>query len=775
MRLSTRSQIRYLRFAPWSTLTVLLGISLAVSSIVAVHQIGRQVVASLAGVMPAYLDDVAYLIDRPSLAMTDYFELRARWRQGALPEVAGLMPLVDGNVLTDQGVVSVVGVDAFSGVPAVAGLALVTHGTLVVGTAFGVAAGDSLVVNGEPHRIGLVHASVPERMVVTDIGTAQILLGRNDEALDRIAVVVDPALRRLEDWGERLLPGLSAGVRLPGWTLSGWRVQPVDVSLPDLAFARSVLFNLGALGSLALVVAWLLVYQVSVIWLRRRALMLTRLAQLGMSHRELRNGFLANLLLLGGLAAAVGLWTGQLLAFGLSRAATGYGNLGVAVPALDTWVVGKAIASAVAVCVVGGWFAYRRERLDAAPSAARWILPAALLVLAAFGLAGTDSLLGAFVAIGAIALLALLGISPMLRLLKRFATGARGGLLVRSGVRELVWYPADLAVAVGALVLALATSVAIAVMVDSFRGDFERMLDQRLAHDLFIDGGGRDLGELAGVLAGLPGVQHVQRYGSQDTQLLGRQLNVSFTRFDGRESRRYGLEAPLAAGEAIVSERLSRALGLVVGQEIPELGLRVAGIFPGFGDAAPRLLIDETDAVRLGLPLRHERLGVDAADPAVVVDAVGRAAAGASVQRRDVVRGRALAVFDQTFTITNALTLLALVVAAVGLYNALLALALLRQRTRQLFDAMGVSRVEQRRVDAGRTLAVCAFVLLLAVPLGLVMGALLCEVVNPRAFGWSIALAPGVGAITMPVILALGVSLLASLLPVPAEEIPDAE
>jgi len=608
MRLATLSQARYLRFAPWSTLTVLLGIALAVSSIVAVHQIGRQVVVSLAGVMPAYLDDVAYLADRPGLTMADYFDLRARWRRGELPELTGLMPLVDGNVRTDRGVVSVVGVDAFSGVSAVAGLALVPPGSVVVSAATGVAPGETMVLNGVPRPVALVHEAVPPGVVITDIGTAQRILDRGDEALDRIAVVVNPSLRRLADWGDRLLPGLSAGVRLPEWSLPGWRVQPVDVSLPDLAFARSVLFNLGTLGSLALVVAWLLVHQVSVIWLRRRALMLTRLTQLGMSHRELGAGFLTTLLGIGVAAATVGLGTGQLLAHGLTQVATGYGNPATPLPPLDGWVVGKAMASAAAVCLVGGWFAYRRERMAVAPLPVRWLLPVGLLAVAWFGLARTDSLLGAFAAICSVAALALLSIPPLLRGLKRHAVGARGGLLVRSGVRELVWYPGDLAVATGALVLALATSVAVATMVDSFRSDFQRMLDQRLAYDLFIDGGGRHLDALADSLEGLQAVRRVQRYGSQQVELLGRQLDVSYTRFDDRESRRYGLTAPLATGQCIVSERLSRALGLELGQEISELGLTVAGVFPGFGDTAPRLIVGEEDAERLGLPVRHDRL-----------------------------------------------------------------------------------------------------------------------------------------------------------------------
>ncbi|HEY5644620.1 MAG TPA: hypothetical protein VIS76_01640, partial [Pseudomonadales bacterium] len=133
MELLTLSQVRYLRLAPWSTLTVLLGVVIAVSSIVAVHQISRQVVVSVSGVMPAYLDDVSYLLDRPGLTMDDYFELRRRWRDGGLPELTGMMPLVDGNVLTDDGTLRLIGVDGFSGVSAVTGLALVPPGAVVTG------------------------------------------------------------------------------------------------------------------------------------------------------------------------------------------------------------------------------------------------------------------------------------------------------------------------------------------------------------------------------------------------------------------------------------------------------------------------------------------------------------------------------------------------------------------------------------------------------------------------------------------------------------------
>ena len=774
MELLTLSQVHYLRLAPWSTLTVLLGVVIAVSSIVAVHQISRQVVVSVSGVMPAYLDDVSYLLDRPGLTMDDYFELRRRWRDGGLPELTGMMPLVDGNVLTDDGTLRLIGVDGFSGVSAVTGLALVPPGAVVTGPGEA-ATGSSLALNGFVLSVAVVHESVPARMVLTDIGTAQMVLGRDDLALDRIAVVMDAAHRRFETWGERFLPGLSAGFTPPAWSLPGWRVLPVDVELPELAFARSVLFNLGALGCLALVVAWLLVFQVGVISLRRRELTLLRLRQLGATEGELLRGFLVGLLGLAGVATALGVWTGDLLARALAQAVTGYGTLQAPVPTLDGWVVAKALISALLVCGVGGAVAFHRERGGLPPRVGRWLVPPGVLVAGGFGILGTQSLLGGFVAVAAAALLVLLGIGPLLRLLNRYGSRVGGSLLFRSGVRELVWYPGDLAVAVGALVLALATSIAIATMVDSFRGDFERMLDQRLAYDVFVDGDGRDLAALAESLAALPGVIRVQAYGGQHVRLLGRQVAVSYSRIDAREGRRYGLDGPLPAGHCIVSERLARTLGAAPGDVVEELGLTVAGIFPGFGDTTPRLLVGEADAVRLGVPVRYDRLSVDARDTAGVLRFLEGSGGDLSVQEPGAVRSRALGVFDRTFRVTGALTLLALMVAAVGLYNALLAMALLRQRMRALFDALGISTAERRRVDAGRTFAICLLVVLLAVPLGLVLGLLLCEVINPRAFGWSLTLAPGWEAVARPVLVALGVCAVVALLPVPVEAVPDAE
>ena len=71
MKLLTLSQLRFFRLAPWSTLTVLLGVTLAVSSIVAVHQISQRVVVSLAAVTPVHMAGVTHRLSRPNPQAVD--------------------------------------------------------------------------------------------------------------------------------------------------------------------------------------------------------------------------------------------------------------------------------------------------------------------------------------------------------------------------------------------------------------------------------------------------------------------------------------------------------------------------------------------------------------------------------------------------------------------------------------------------------------------------------------------------------------------------------
>ena len=145
------------------------------------------------------------------------------------------------------------------------------------------------------------------------------------------------------------------------------------------------------------------------------------------------------------------------------------------------------------------------------------------------------------------------------------------------------------------------------------------------------------------------------------------------------------------------------------------------------------------------------------------------------VQPRGAMRKLALEIFDRTFAITTALTLLALLVAVIGMYNALLALRLNQAPSDRLLRVLGVGAREQRQIALRRAGAVGGLALLLALPLGIAMAWLLCNVINPRAFGWSLNLQISAVELLTPLSLGLLAALGAGLLPIPREGEPNFE
>lgn len=133
-------------------------------------------------------------------------------------------------------------------------------------------------------------------------------------------------------------------------------------------------------------------------------------------------------------------------------------------------------------------------------------------------------------------------------------------------------------------------------------------------------------------------------------------------------------------------------------------------------------------------------------------------------QSQDVVN-LGLGVFDRTFAITHALRLLALCVAMVGIFSALSALQLERLEELYTLRSLGFTRTQitiQQLTQAG---LLGLFVGLLAIPLGQALAWVLINVVNLRAFGWSMALQPQWATGLENLLLAIAAALTASLYP----------
>ncbi len=97
-----------------------------------------------------------------------------------------------------------------------------------------------------------------------------------------------------------------------------------------------------------------------------------------------------------------------------------------------------------------------------------------------------------------------------------------------------------------------------------------------------------------------------------------------------------------------------------------------------------------------------------------------------------------LQVFDRTFAITRVLRVLLLAVAMVGVLASLMALHLERSREHATLRAQGVTPLGLFALIGGQSALLGLLAGLASLPLGLGMAWVLTEVVNPRAFGWTL-------------------------------------
>ncbi|MEO1424468.1 MAG: ABC transporter permease, partial [Pseudomonadota bacterium] len=97
-------------------------------------------------------------------------------------------------------------------------------------------------------------------------------------------------------------------------------------------------------------------------------------------------------------------------------------------------------------------------------------------------------------------------------------------------------------------------------------------------------------------------------------------------------------------------------------------------------------------------------------------------------------------IFERTFTVTAALNVLTLAVAALALLTSLLTLSTMRLPQLAPVWALGLTRRQLGWVELGKSLMLAGFTAVIALPVGLAVAWLLLAVVNVQAFGWRLPL-----------------------------------
>lgn len=821
--LLARASGRFHRRHPWQTLLILLGIALGVAVVVAVDLANESARRAFDLSLEAVAGGASHRIYGGPGGIPEEVFTRLRRERGVH---ASAPVIVDRVELAGRGF-TLLGVDPVSEIALdrhVIGMAPGGNlGSLLAGDALWLseaAAAELELAPGDPLSLrhggrdlratlgGTFAARGAEELIIADIAVAQALLDRPG-VLDRIDLNPGEArARRLADWLPPPLRLVSAGER--------------DRSLR--AMTDTFHLNLTAMSLLALLVGGLLIHNTVTFTVLRRRETWGLYRALGVTPGQVRTLVVGEALVLALAGTALGLVLGIALSQSLVDLVLRtiddlYFQLTVSEFTLSPLSLAKGIALGLGVTLVSVLapmrtagrtppaLVMRRSGLERrSRGLARWLFAAGLALLVAGGWLVTRELglAGGFVALALI----VTGICAMvpallhlaIRLLLRLA-GDRVGILPRLALRGIDAGLSRTGLAVAALTVAVAATVGMGIMIDSFRHSLETWLAQTLRGDLYVTLEGfsaRQPGpglspDWIAQLRALDGVAAVERHRvvtveteQGPLQLLAGDVlggnaaapSIVDEQLLARDGGSAGLSR-FSQGEGIlISEPLAHHRDLGVGDRITfvtargETPLPVLGVFTDYRSTRGLAMMHLDLYQRLWRDRGISGLALYGDGSVPVASLLNQVRRGAEARPRRIqvqssaeIRGRSLAIFEQTFAVTRVLRLVTVLVAFVGVLGALMLLQLERMRELAILRATGMTARQVGALVLGQTGLMGLLAGLLALPLGLVMAWVLIHVINLRAFGWTLGWTLDPGILLEALTLSLVAALLAGLWP----------
>jgi putative ABC transport system permease protein len=644
-----------------------------------------------------------------------------------------------------------------------------------------------------------------ETTAVADLSTAQELLGKEGR-LSRIDLLVPEG-----PGGEKVLSRIR-------------EILPPDAAiLPAGArgnaleqMTRAFSLNLSALSLLALVVGTFLVYNTMTFSVLQRRQLVGTLRALGVTRREVFAQILSEAAVLGAAGTVLGLPLGYLLGeFLLGMVTRSIGDLYFALSVREVSVTAATLLKAIGLGTFGAVAAslgpaYEATstpprdvmRRSAIETGVRKILPAVSAAGAGLILLGAGVQLypsrsiplsfgGLFSIVAGYALLApgattllVRGIQPVLAA----AFGTQGTMAARS-------IPASISrtgVAAAALVVAVSTTVGIGIMIDSFRRTVSDWLDQSLRSDIYVSSAEDRRGpdrtplppDLIEGVSSAPGVYQVALVSrrtlespSGSTELFV--MRIPRENFDGfrfREGDAQSAWDAMHSGAVIVSDPYAYRHGMRTGDPVRlrtdrgERDFPVAGVYYDYSSDQGLVGILGETYERFWDDQGVDSIGVRLSPGTPADAAIGRIREIAGdrpilVRSNRSLREASLRVFDRTFAVTNVLRSLTILIAFVGVLNALMAIQMERGREHAVLRAIGLTPRQAWGMVAGESAVIGLVAGVLAVPLGVAQALVLIRFINRRSFGWTMQTFVDPWLLLQAVAVALAASLLAGIYP----------
>jgi putative ABC transport system permease protein len=587
----------------------------------------------------------------------------------------------------------------------------------------------------------------------------------------------------------RLVPGtdtpqLLARLALPTGVAAG---DPAAAEQRLSNLSRAYRVNLTVLALVALFVGAFLVFSVVALSVAQRTPGFALLGVLGLSARQRRRLVLLECAALGVAGSVLGL----LLGAGLASAALRWlaGDLGGGyfpgiAPRLQVDGFGTAVFGAlgVASALLGGWWpALQAEALAPAQALkglgdSRTTQPRAWpgLGLLALGVVGSLSPpiaglpLAAYAGVAALLLGGVALIPWLVHALLAALPNGRGALALLA-LQRARHQRHTASAAVAGVVASLALSVALTVMVASFRDGVSRWLDQVLPADLYARTAASSAAAeqawlppgFATRAAGLPGVLRVEAAriqalvfepGRPTVTLIARPIANPDDPASALPLLAPALPADPALPGVFVSEAMVTLYGAQAGSRLTlplpggAVQAQVRGVWRDYARQFGAIVIDDTTYRRLTGDTRINDLALwlaPGADTAAVQAALRALLPDPTLlefaSSREL-RQLSLRIFDRSFAVTHYLQVLAITIGLVGIAASLSAQVLARRKEFGLLAHLGLTRRQVVAVVAGEAAAWVAAGVLMGLALGLAISLVLVFVVNPQSFHWTMEL-----------------------------------
>jgi putative ABC transport system permease protein len=692
----------------------------------------------------------------------------------------------------------------------------------------GIKAGDTITLSTadgqRPFRVrGLLAAKGPAQaaggnLVLMDIAAAQVALGRLGY-IDRLEIRPDEG-RNLDEiealLNRRLGTPDASGARV-ALTVQRPERRGREVEQMQAAF-RS---NLTALSAIALIAGMFLVYNtVSASVLTRRQ-EIGMLRAVGTSRSTVFALFLGEALCLALPGCVLGLVIGRLLAQGAvtltSRTVSRmYVSAAAAPPSLDAWHITLAFLVGIPLALIAAAApAHEASRVPPTDAIRRagHVAPASrvmrsIVAIVSFALAAwlcTFDAIGGLPLAGYLACFCIvIGVTaltaPMLLAAAHATHWAVQAISRRVffvapwlATNNLVEYARRMSVSVAALAVSLAMTVAIAVMVSSFRETVIYWVGQTLVADLYVGPAARRGGstpgivpaEIEAIVRAHPRVTAVDTFRIIDIPYQQARIFVGAGNFEALLSRNRllfkapaqpldAVRAAIGQDAAIVSEAFSLRYRKNVGDQVilPVISgsnngsdngssnrsrngsntraFRIAAIYYDYSNDRGTVMLDRAvfarhigDARPAGLNV-HLDAKTDDEVEAVRRDLLRQINTqqgthhGIMVTTSRALRSEVLRIFDGTFAITWALEVVAIAVAVMGIVATLITVIDERRRELAVLRLAGASRGQVQRMIVAEAAILGAIGQGLGLIAGLALSIVLVDVINVQSFGWSI-------------------------------------